>query len=470
MSAIDTYARFLKTAASAERPHTMLPGRTTVSKRGSTGTIAPKVKKKKVVPEEELPEVVPTVVSAPGAPKVDISFSVKVGAAQEVNPSPRNVPIAQRNTGAQVDGSFTPDSRIGGGYGTTTLPEETDVMRTPALPGGEDDYVGYVGDVKISSVVMRALRKVAEPQPALPLIEDPVVAPPDPKAIEEEELQQLLQNMKEQNPSFYGTKVAHLLSYTMKLAAAPESSGAESPSASSISTTSTPSAPAAPDPAEGKRKEELHGQQMRFNEDKHGLELKKMETQLQQDQETHQLEQGTTQVEQETKQLEQSQKQQELTGPPQDPQLQQAQQAQQYQQNIMAKAAAIYTDSLEPVDMSSPLPALGVGAGIGGAAAHTMLPNAAAQHYRDLAGKITPQQIKDSIAMSKKHGKKLPTKFMEMVSDMTGEGNKVKFKAPAHVRSRYFKNRALQSNAPRLLKGTGLGLLAGLAAYSAMRD
>ncbi len=63
MSAIDAYRRMVKTAASDERPHTMLPGRTTVSKRGSTGTIAPKIKKKKVAAEEESPFLIGSVLS-----------------------------------------------------------------------------------------------------------------------------------------------------------------------------------------------------------------------------------------------------------------------------------------------------------------------------------------------------------------------------------------------------------------------
>ena len=229
MSATEVYSQLLKIAASGERPHEMLPGRTTKSGRGKTGTVLlqpkPKVqakRKKKDAyvappavnedPVEDAPAV--AVVKAPGAPKVDINFSVKVGAAQDVgtlpNLDPQRRPMPQGNTAAQVDGSFQPDNNVSGGYGTTTLSEEPNLMRTPAVPGGEDDYGGYVGDIKISSLLVRALKKVAEPQPLLPEAAEQEVAPPDAKAVEEQELQQLLQQMKQQNPAFYAQQAAKL--------------------------------------------------------------------------------------------------------------------------------------------------------------------------------------------------------------------------------------------------------------------
>ena len=209
MSAIDAYRRMVKTAASDERPHTMLPGRTTVSKRGSTGTIAPKIKKKKVAAEEEEPTgVTPIVVRAPGAPKapkVDISFTVKVGAQQSITEQPAGygpqpAAAAQGNTGTQVDGAFQPDSRIGGSYGTTSLPMERDSMRTPALPFGDNGDSEYVGDIKISAELRRALGKFAAPQPALPEPEED-----DPS---NKDLQGLLHNMKKSNKAFYEKQAA----------------------------------------------------------------------------------------------------------------------------------------------------------------------------------------------------------------------------------------------------------------------
>lgn len=217
MSAIEAYAQLLKTAASGERPHSIIPGRTTASKRGTVGTLAPTSNPTRVDPleEEEQPKPkalkaprAPKASKAPGAPKVDISFSVKVGSQQNVTAQPSYATqppaAAQGSTGANVDGAFQPDNQVGGSYGNTTLPEERDSMRTPALPFGDNGDSEYVGDIKISTELQRAFRKFAEPQAELPVAEEPPTT-------EEQELQKLLQSMKQQNPSFYETKVAHLL-------------------------------------------------------------------------------------------------------------------------------------------------------------------------------------------------------------------------------------------------------------------
>lgn len=192
MSAIDAYRRMVKTAASGERTHRMLPGRTTKSGRGSTGSIDLNV------PEED-PENVTVTVAPPkrkllGDSPVGVSVTIKVGEQQ-------------CNTGAAVDGAFRPDNRVGGGYGTTTLPTERDSMRTPALPGGGNGDSEYVGDIKISEIANRIFQKIAEAQPPLPLPEDPEsamsVAPPAIPEDEEAELQELLKRMKQQNSEFY---------------------------------------------------------------------------------------------------------------------------------------------------------------------------------------------------------------------------------------------------------------------------
>jgi len=255
--------------------------------------------------------------------------------------------------------------------------------------------------------------------------------------------------------------------------------------AESSDTTSTetkdPSATAkatpAPDPMEGQRKQDLHLQQMQFNTDKHELDLEKLKQGLQQSQESFQVKQEQDQIkmqqQQESQQQEQQEQQTQQAMQAEMMQQQQAQQGQQYQQNIMAKAAAMYTDALEPVSMSSAGPALAIGAGLGGTAAHVIAPSTASQHYRDLASEITPDQVKASLAGVKKHGKNLRKKMPELwesVTDTSMKGDKVKFSAPPHLRKRFFQNRALQANAKRLAAGSGLGLLAGLASYSAMRD
>ncbi len=112
--------------------------------------------------------------------------------------------------------------------------------------------------------------------------------------------------------------------------------------------------------------------------------------------------------------------------------IQQQQQAQglQYQQNIMAKAAAMYSDELEPWDPVSAVPAALVGAAGGGAGAHLIVPTADAKHYRDLAAQITPEQVKASWAEAKRiKGLKGPARkdavkaFSKTVRDISQSGS-----------------------------------------------
>ena len=252
-------------------------------------------------------------------------------------------------------------------------------------------------------------------------------------------------------------------------------------------TSSTPKA-TTPDPLENQRKQDLHKQQMQFNEDKHELDLEKLKQQLQQSQESFQVKQEQEQVKSQQQQEQQQGQQQEQAMQQQQEQAMQQQQQtmqnQQYQQNIMAKAAAIYTDELEPVSMTSAIPSMATGATLGGGAAHLVAPSTEAQYYRDLAKKITPSQVQKSLEETKKHGpkmwdelelgktknRKLRDKLMPLVKDTSVSGSKTRFRAPAHIRKRFLENRALQSNAKRVFGGTGLGLLAGLATHHAMKD
>lgn len=186
-----------KLAASGERAHDILPGRTTRTVRTSGGTRRPAETIAVVVPQEEDSETpkkspknstktpnsnatdeMSPVIS--GMPKLDLNFSVKLGSYQP-KPSPlaallklgevRNT-REQVNTGARVTGAFSPSASVGGDYGYNALPEEESLMRTPALPEGEDEG-DYVTSVKVSSKIARlVLKKVAVAQPPLPLPEE----------------------------------------------------------------------------------------------------------------------------------------------------------------------------------------------------------------------------------------------------------------------------------------------------------
>jgi hypothetical protein len=145
----------------------------------------------------------------------------------------------QTNTGAKVEGYFQPSGQAGGNYGKDYHPlEGGDLMRTPVLPDGTPEGE-TIGNVKVSAKLAQRLRqKMAAPQPVVPEPSPPgelgrvqpmgtPKAPPesshggltsrlesllgaessiDSSGIEEEELQALLQNMKDQNPAFYARR------------------------------------------------------------------------------------------------------------------------------------------------------------------------------------------------------------------------------------------------------------------------
>ncbi len=230
--------------------------------------------------------------------------------------------------------------------------------------------------------------------------------------------------------------------------------------------------------SEEQRAQDLHDQQLQFNEDKHEMELQQLQLNLQQAQESFSLKQQQQSQREEDaatakregavaqQEAQQAQAQQEA----QTQQQTQTQQQDVWRKNIMAKAAAFYDEEGQPISLSQGVPSALVGAGMGGGAAHYLFPHANTKKYREMSKAITPEQLTESFADTKKYKGKLPVEKMKTVSDVTRKGNKLKFNAPAHIRKRYFGTRALQSNAGRLLKGTGLGLLAGLVAHSAMES
>jgi len=451
MTAFDEYMQLLKTAASGERPHNMLPGRTTKSMRDPQGPMSPPtfneteyVTEPEEVKAPKVNVVTPDPAKSPEAPKVDISFSVKVG-SQQTAPDPRN-------TGAHVNSAFMPAGQVGGSYGNTTLAEEESLMQTPALPSGTDGTIGPVGNIRVANLLAgemgrQALAKAAVTKPSAPV--------PPGQYSEEQQLQKLLQDMRREGLIAGMPMKVGSLELVRKLAKL----GAE-PVKDSVSSESPETALQA-----DQRKQDLHEQQLQFNEDKHELEMEKLRQQLLQAQEKHMVERQLDQEKILSQQSEQPQAPMEMN-----PQQQQM----QYQQNIMSKAAAMYTDGLEPVNTSSPIPALALGAGLGGAAANYIAPTAEAQKYRNLANSIAPERAQEYFDAMKRHKGNLPKnvrdRVMDSVSDVTQAGNRVKFRAPAHVRKRYFLDRALQSNSKRLVHGAGLGLLAGLAAYSGMKE
>ena len=148
-----------ETVRSGERKHDILPGRTSDSPRREVKYTIDKSK-------EENPEKERVAVAA--TPKLDLNFSIKLGQFKEGLLKRSE----QQNTGAQVDGTFHPDNRAGGGYGTTFLPEEDELMVTPALPNGDDDGSGAISNIRIASVGERFLRKLAAAQLPLPTPDD----------------------------------------------------------------------------------------------------------------------------------------------------------------------------------------------------------------------------------------------------------------------------------------------------------
>lgn len=115
-------------------------------------------------------------------------------------------------------------------------------------------------------------------------------------------------------------------------------------------------------------------------------------------------------------------------------------------------------------DLESPVTPTALGGLLGGLGAHAVAPSSSTKMYRELAQKIPASQVAESMAAKGS----IPKQLWEAVSDISGRGKPVRFMAPAHVRKRYLLDRALQSNAPRLLKGVGAGLLGGYALHKAM--
>ncbi len=112
------------------------------------------------------------------------------------------------------------------------------------------------------------------------------------------------------------------------------------------------------------------------------------------------------------------------------------------------------------VERGSNLPVLSMllGAGLGGAAAHT-LPNEKARALRDLYESISPESAQASLKGPKKWGPGV--QGWKTVDYQGRPGEATRFKAPAHVAKRFYQQKALGANASRLLAGLGIGALGG---------
>jgi len=191
---LDTLFSLMKVAASGERPHEYLPGRTSKTVRSGKGTRrpvkeapvqptmsmataepeepeSPKVKKPKA-PRKQKPAAAPTVevATGPGGPKLDLQFSIKLGSEGSPIRVAREKLATKPSTytGARVDGGFDPSPQVTGDYGHSMLSEEENLMKTPALPDGEAEGVPMM-NVKVSTIVDKVLQKVAAPQPTVPI-------------------------------------------------------------------------------------------------------------------------------------------------------------------------------------------------------------------------------------------------------------------------------------------------------------
>jgi hypothetical protein len=306
------------------------------------------------------------------------------------------------------------------------------------LPGGPHDVSGVVGDVRTAADLQQVVAAKSDVQ--RPVQENKT----EDSYREGQELQRLLEEVKREGTTASTVEKIGMVLLRRKMAEEEKKQPEEALN------------PAEQDPeikaVDHQRKQDVHEQQLQFSGDKHELELEKLRQQLQHAQEKHELQMQVAQQ----KAVAQQNETQATEAPPVDPQAQALQQQLQYQQNIMAKAAAFYTDEMDRVDTSSSIPAMAVGTGLGGLAAHYISPTEEAKKYREMVSAITPEDIARKV--------KAP------VSDITQAGNRVRFTAPAHVRKSYFANRAVQANAKRLLQGSGLGLLAGLAAYHGMKE
>ncbi len=244
--------------------------------------------------------------------------------------------------------------------------------------------------------------------------------------------------------------------------------------------------PAPPDPMmqqlEEKRKQDLHEQQMRFSDDKHQMAMQQQQMimgQKQQDFELKQQQEMQRQQEESEinrqrfeKETEENQRQfdekqkfvqqqaiqkKQQEGPPVPSQGEVNAQAQhQQRQNLIdsRKTASVRFDQYgNQIEESSPLAPTLLGGAMGGGAAHFLFPTEQAKKLRD-----TAKGIKD---MNKRWDVKL-------------QGSKGKGPTRANMGGKALKEllqrKAYRANAVRLLKGTSLGLVGGLAAHEILKD
>lgn len=216
---------------------------------------------------------------------------------------------------------------------------------------------------------------------------------------------------------------------------------------------------------EERRRQEIHEQQLQFAEDKHNLDLVRMQMDLEQQQSRFELEQEHTQQDAQQRlqdavmkqQLAQQKSQEQAKQQMQDKVQQQeqvkqqqqavdAQKAMEYRGNIMKAANVKYDIYGEPIVPTSPVEPVLLGTGLGGIAAHSLFPDSEAGKLRGMARE-----------MSSESGKGV----LQHVKYIDPWNKKYNFKAPENVAKKFYQNKALQANARRLLAGLGVGAAAG---------
>ncbi len=248
------------------------------------------------------------------------------------------------------------------------------------------------------------------------------------------------------------------------------------------------------DPAmDEQRKQDLHIQQLQFAEDRHDIELQKMQLELQQKQQQFELQQQHSQAEMEAKQNEMAMKQQALqskyqqsaastgnasdtatktpqsdtaTSEEQPPVDENLQRSLQYQSNLMKMSQVDYDAYGNPVMPSSPIPPVLGGAVAGGLVGHHVFPNPDAVVMRDLAKGVSDAEVSQAIR-DINAGRTPAYAPVSTVNPVTG--NKYTFSAPAHVRRKFYKDMALRLNGRRLLAAIALGAAGGYGLHEYMK-
>lgn len=196
------------------------------------------------------------------------------------------------------------------------------------------------------------------------------------------------------------------------------------------------------------RKQQLHDQKVQFNAEKHQMAMAAQQSKLQQPQAGAEAQQPQPTMDQ----LRHGQEQ-------------------QYRANLMSvnappqKTAEYYYDPNwgTPQAMNPAAPTL-LGAGMGGAAAHFLLPSKETVRYRD-AGKTIGRDVLEQIRKLRDTGKAIPDDLFRNIKDFDDVGGTVMKRLPVDEAKQYLRGRAWQANAGRMAIGLGAGAGVGYLAH-----